>query len=82
MMGKSCHMYQMRASRPLNEANFAHPRNENNVDHTHPKPGYFVGPLLYQPHVEAEAFCLNTGGAQTRTTRLRVFVFPETQLPR
>ena len=81
MMGKSSHMYQMWATRPLNEANFAHLRNENNVDHTHPKSGYFVGPLRSLPHVEAEAVCLNTGGAQTRTTQLRAFVFSETQLP-
>jgi hypothetical protein len=80
-MGESRHMYQMWATRPLNEANFSHLRNENNVNHTHPKSGYFVGPFLYQPYVEAEAFCLDTDEAQRRTTQLRVFVFSETQLP-
>ena len=74
-------MYQMWAVRPLNEANFSHLRDENNVNHTHPKPGYLFVPILYQPHVEAEAFCLDTGEAQTRTTQLRVFVFSETELP-
>jgi hypothetical protein len=41
-MGKSSHMYQMSAVRPLNKPNFAHLRNENNVNHTYPKPYYFV----------------------------------------
>jgi hypothetical protein len=41
-MGKSRHMYQMWAVRPLNKANFSHSRNEYNVNHTYPKVGYFV----------------------------------------
>jgi hypothetical protein len=41
-MGKSSHMYQMWAVRPLNTPNFSHIRNENNVNHTHPKPGYLL----------------------------------------